>query len=304
MTTTLAELFPGFSEERMTVRGVEIFARVGGRGPPLLLLHGYPETHACWHHVAPLLARHFTVVAPDLRGYGRSACPSPDGNQRAYSKRTMALDMAALMTGLGFEKFRVMGHDRGARVGFRLALDAGQRVERLVLIDIISTADIMRLRDEGFKFGMLHGVFLSQPAPLPETLIIQDPRDWVESRFRRATLAKSPDVIHPVAMADYIDMLSQADRVNATCEDYRSEHGHDLFLDQTDRAAGARITCPVQVLWATEGSLAEITDPLAVWSPWCTHLVGAPIESGHFIPEENPAALIERALPFLLAKEV
>jgi haloacetate dehalogenase len=304
MTTTLAELFPGFSEERRTVRGVEIFARVGGSGPPLLLLHGYPETHACWHHVAPLLARHFSVVAPDLRGYGRSECPSADGNQRAYSKRTMALDMAALMTGLGFEKFRVMGHDRGARVGFRLALDAEQRVERLVLIDIISTADIARLRDEGLKFGMLHGVFLSQPAPLPETLIIQDPRDWVESRFRRATLAKSPDVIHPVAMADYIDMLSQADRVNATCEDYRSEHGHDLFLDQNDRAAGARITCPVQLLWATEGSLAEIADPLAVWSPWCTHLVGAPIESGHFIPEENPAALIERALPFLLAKEI
>lgn len=302
--TTLAELFPGFSEERRTVRGVEIFARVGGRGPPLLLLHGYPETHACWHHVAPLLARNFTVVAPDLRGYGRSACPSPDGNQRAYSKRTMALDMAALMTGLGFEKFLVMGHDRGARVGFRLALDAGQRVERLVLIDIISTADIVRLREEGFKFGMLHGVFLSQPAPLPETLIIQNPRDWVESRFRRATLAKSPDVIHPVAMADYIDMLSQPDRVNATCEDYRSEHGHDLFLDQTDRAAGARITCPVQVLWATEGSLVEVADPLAVWAPWCTHLVGGPIESGHFIPEENPAALVERALPFLLAKEV
>lgn len=302
--TTLADLFPGFSEERRIVRGVEIFARVGGSGPPLLLLHGYPETHACWHHVAPLLARKFSVVAPDLRGYGRSSCPSPDGNQRAYSKRTMALDMAALMTALGFQRFCVMGHDRGARVGFRLALDTAQRVERLVLIDIISTADIVRLRDEGFKFGMLHGVFLSQPAPLPETLIIQNPRDWVESRFRRATLAKSPDVIHPVAMADYIDMLSQADRVNATCEDYRSEHGHDLFLDQTDRSAGARITCPVQVLWATEGSLAEIADPLAVWSPWCEHLVGAPIESGHFIPEENPAALIERALPFLLAKEV
>jgi haloacetate dehalogenase len=301
--TTLAELFPGFSEERMTVRGVEIFARMGGSGPPLLLLHGYPETHACWHRVAPALARHFTVVAPDLRGYGRSGCPSADGNHRAYSKRTMALDMVALMSTLGFERFAVMGHDRGARVGFRLALDAEQRVERLILIDIVATSDIARLRDEGFKFGMLHGVFLSQPAPLPETLIIQDPRDWVESRFRRATLAKTPDVIHPVAMADYIDMLSQADRVHATCEDYRSEHRTDLLLDQNDREAGARIKCPVQILWATEGSLAEIDDPLAVWAPWCAQIVGAPIESGHFIPEENPSALYERALPFLLAKE-
>lgn len=301
--TTLADLFPGFSEERRIVRGVEIFARVGGSGPPLLLLHGYPETHACWHHVAPLLARKFSVVAPDLRGYGRSSCPSPDGNQRAYSKRTMALDMAALMTALGFQRFCVMGHDRGARVGFRLALDTVQRVERLVLIDIISTADIVRLRDEGFKFGMLHGVFLSQPAPLPETLIIQNPRDWVESRFRRATLAKSPDVIHPVAMADYIDMLSQPDRVHATCEDYRSEHHTDITLDQHDRSSGTRIQCPVQVLWATEGSLAEIADPLAVWEPWCTRLTGGPIESGHFIPEENPAALLERMLPFLLAEE-
>ncbi|MBN9280375.1 MAG: alpha/beta hydrolase [Hyphomicrobium sp.] len=301
--TVLDELFPGFTDERMIARGVEIFARIGGRGPPLLLLHGYPETHACWHRVAPALAQHFTVIAPDLRGYGRSGCPSSDGNHRAYSKRTMALDIAALMTALGYEQFSVMGHDRGARVGFRLALDAPKRVERLVLLDIIATSDIARLREEGFKFGMLHGVFLSQPAPLPESLIMQNPQDWVESRFRRATLAKSSDVIHPVAMADYIDMLAHADRVHATCEDYRSEHRVDLVLDQNDRDAGTRISCPVQVLWATEGSLAEIADPLAVWAPWCAHLSGGPIESGHFIPEENPAALIERALPFLRAKE-
>lgn len=301
--STLAELFPGFTEERVIARGIEIFARIGGRGPPLLLLHGYPETHACWHRVAPALAQHFTIIAPDLRGYGRSGCPSTDGNHRAYSKRTMALDMAALMTALGFEQFRVMGHDRGARVGFRLALDAPKRVQRLVLLDIIATSDIARLREEGFKFGMLHGVFLSQPAPLPESLIIQDPRGWVESRFRRATLAKSPDVIHPVAMADYIHMLTQADRVHATCEDYRSSEQIDLALDRTDQEAEVRIACPVQVLWATEGSLAEIADPLAIWSRWCAQLVGGAIESGHFIPEENPAALIEHALPFLRTLE-
>jgi haloacetate dehalogenase len=301
--STLADLFPGFTEERAIARGVEIFSRIGGRGPPLLLLHGYPETHACWHRVAPALAEHFTVIAPDLRGYGRSGCPSADGNHRAYSKRTMALDSAALMTALGFNQFSVMGHDRGGRVGFRLALDAPDRVERLVLLDIIATSDIARLRDEGFRFGMLHGVFLSQPAPLPESLIIQNPRDWVESRFRRATLAKSPNVIHPVAMADYIDMLAQPDRVHATCEDYRSEHLVDLLLDQSYRETGARIECPVRVLWATEGSLAELADPLAVWAPWCAHLSGGPIESGHFIPEENPAALLEQALPFLRAKE-
>jgi haloacetate dehalogenase len=300
---TLAELFPDFTEEHVTVRGVELFARIGGQGPPLLLLHGYPETHACWHRVAPTLARDFTVVAPDLRGYGRSGCPSSDGNYRAYSKRTMALDVAALMTALGFDQFSVMGHDRGARVGYRLALDAPTRVLRLVLLDIIATSDVARLREAGFKFGMLHGIFLSQPAPLPESLISQNPGDWVESRFRRATLAKSPDVIHPVAMADYIDMLSQLDRVHATCEDYRSEHMADLFLDQNDRAASARIQCPVQVLWATDGSLTEIADPLAVWAPWCTSLAGHAVESGHFVPEENPAALLERALPFLLSKE-
>ncbi len=137
-----------------------------------------------------------------------------------------------------------MGHDRGARVGFRLALDAPERVERLVLIDIIATPDIARLREEGFKFGMLHGVFLSQPAPLPESLIIQNPADWVESRFRRATLAKSPDAIHPVALADYIHMLSQGDRVHATCEDYRSEHRADQALDENDRIAGAAHPMP------------------------------------------------------------
>lgn len=301
--TAVAKLFPGFSAERVVVRGVEIFARVGGSGPPLLLLHGYPETHACWHRVAPELARHFTLIMPDLRGYGRSGCPSSDGNLRAYSKRTMALDVAALMTALGHEQFRIMGHDRGARVGYRLALDAPGRVQRLVLLDIIPNYDIERLRGDGFMFGMLHGRFLAQPAPLPETLIIQNPRDWVESRFRRATLAKSPDVIHPVAMADYIDMLTEPDRVHATCEDYRAAEQIDLDLDRIDRAGGARIACPVQVLWAAGGGLGELADPLAVWAPWCAKLSGAAVECGHFIPEENPAALLEYALPFLLAKE-
>jgi haloacetate dehalogenase len=301
--TTLAELFPGFSEHRISSRGIEIFARVGGAGPPLLLIHGYPETHAMWHLVAPTLARHFTVVAPDLRGYGRSDCASSDGNVRAYSKRTMALDLAELMTALGFERFSVMGHDRGAHVGFRLAIDAAERVERLVMLDVISTSDYFRLREEGLKFGVHHFSLLSQPAPLPEGLIIQNPADWVESRFRRGTLAKSPDVIHPVAMADYIDMLRQPDRVHATCEDYRSSGRVDLALSRADREAGVRIHCPVQVLWASDGSIAKLGDPLTVWEPWCTNLVGGVIESGHFIPEENPTALLEQTLPFLLGKE-
>lgn len=301
--SALADLFPGFSAQRISSRGIEIFARVGGRGPPLLLVHGYPETHAMWHRVVPTLARHFTVVAPDLRGYGRSDCPSSDGNYRAYSKRTMALDLAELMGTLGFERFRIMGHDRGGLVAFRLTLDTPERVQRLVMLDVVPTSDFWRLRDEGLKFGLLHGAFLSQPAPLPEGLIIQDPADWVESRFRRATLAKSPSVIHPVAMADYIDMLCQPDRVHATCEDYRSSERVDLALDNADREAGMRIGCPVRVFWGTEGSLAEIADPLAVWHPWCTDLDGAAIESGHFVPEENPAALLERSLPFLLEEE-
>ncbi len=299
----LAELFPGFSERLISIRGIELFARIGGRGPPLLLIHGYPETHAMWHLVAPELARHFTVITPDLRGYGRSDCPSSDGNYRAYSKRTMALDIAELMSALDFERFRVMGHDRGAHVGFRLALDAAERVERLVILDIVSTSDFFRLREEGHKFGIQHISFLSQPAPLPEGLIIQNPADWVESRFRRATLAKSPAVIHPVAMADYIDMLRQPDRVHATCEDYRASERIDLALTRADSEAGVRLGCPVQVLWGSEGFLAEIADPLGVWEPWCTSLEGGSIESGHFIPEENPAALLERALPFLLEEE-
>lgn len=301
--TTLADLFPGFTAQRTLSRGIEIFSRIGGSGPPLLLIHGYPETHAMWHCVASTLARHFTVIAPDLRGYGRSDCPSSDGNHRAYSKRTMALDMAALMAALGFERFRVMGHDRGALVAFRLALDSPERIDRMVLLDIVATSDYWRLRKEGYKFGLLHGAFLSQPAPLPEGLIIENPADWVESRFRRATLEKSPDVIHPVAMADYVEMLREPDRVHATCEDYRSSARVDLALCNENRAAGLRIACPVQVLWGTEGSLAEIADPLAVWQPWCEKLAGGPIESGHFIPEERPAALIERALPFLLEEE-
>ena len=299
----LAELFPGFHEQRVLTRGIEIFARIGGRGPPLLLVHGYPETHAMWHRVAPTLARHFTIVAPDLRGYGRSDCPSTDGNYRAFSKRTMALDLAELMTELGFDRFRIMGHDRGAHVAFRLALDAAERIERLVILDVVAMSDYFRLREEGHKFSVHHVSLLSQPAPLPEGLIIQNPADWVESRFRRATLAKSPDVIHPVAMTDYIDMLRQPDRVHATCEDYRSSERVDLPLARADRESGVRIACPVQVLWASDGFLAGLADPLAVWEPWCTSLTGGVVESGHFIPEENPAALLERTVPFLLGEE-
>lgn len=294
-----ADLFPGFATHRVVTRGVEIFARVGGSGPALLLLHGYPQSHMMWHRVAGPLARHFTLVLPDLRGYGRSSCPPSDDQHRAYAKRTMALDMIALMNSLKLPRFAVVGHDRGARVAYRLALDHPALVDRIMLLDILATPDQWSLREQATNLRMFHWAFLAQPAPLPESLVGMDPVDWVHSRFKRGTLSGDVGIVDPIALDDYVSMMRDPDRVHATCEDYRAGARADLDDDEADRAAGRRIACPALVLWGTHGQLADVIDPLALWRPWCSQVAGGPLAAGHFIPEENPQALVDVLLPYL-----
>ena len=294
------DLFEGFSSRRIPTRDGEIFVRIGGSGPPLLLLHGYPQSHVMWHRVAGDLATRFTVVAADLRGYGQSSCPPTDMDHRAYSKRAMAADMIEVMDALGATRFSVMGHDRGARVAYRLALEHPDRVDRIVLLDIVSTLDQWQAEGQSAKLRMFHWGFLAQPAPLPESLIRRSPADWVEGGFKRATLHGSTDVIDPQALAAYKAALNDPDRIHATCEDDRAGATCDLADDQEDRAAGRQIQCPTLVLWGTAGTPADIADPIGLWRRWCVDVQGGTITSGHFIAEENPRDLLARALPFLL----
>ncbi len=296
------DLFPGFGSRRLSTGEAEIFVRIGGSGPALLLLHGYPQCHMAWHRVAGELAQHFTVVAADLRGYGDSSCPPTDMAHRTYSKRVMAADMITVMAKLGQTRFSVMGHDRGARVAYRLALDHPQVVERLALLDIVSTFDQWQLTTQQAKIRMFHWGFLAQPAPLPESLIRRSPNDWIDAIFKRATKAKLLMTIDPRALDAYRSNFRDSDHVHATCEDYRAGATCDLADDQADLAAGHVIQAPTLVLWGSDGSMTDVPDRLSYWRRWCRHLDSATIDSGHYIAEENPAALLAHAIPFFLGQ--
>jgi haloacetate dehalogenase len=298
MTKHTNDLFPGFRSETITTPNGDIFARIGGTGPPLLLLHGYPETHAMWHRLAPELAKPFTVVAADLRGYGRSFVAPTDATHEAYSKRAMAADMNAAMRHLGHERFAVMGHDRGGRVTYRLALDHPAAVTRVVLLDIITTLDLWATIDHSRMLRMYHWAFLAQNAPLPERMIGGDPRAYLEGRFSRGA-ATLPTWLDADVLEDYWTAFSDPARLHATCEDYRAGATCDLAHDQADRDASRVITAPVLCLWGTRGNLADTPDPLSLWRPWCLNLRGHAVDSGHFIPEENPAAVLAAVVPYL-----
>lgn len=291
-------MFPGFTLRTIEVApGIALRARIGGSGPPLLMLHGNPQTHAMWHKVAPALAERFTVVCPDLRGYGFSSKPSPSADHAAYAKRVMAADMAALMERLGFTRFRLVGHDRGARVGHRLMLDHPDRVERAALLDIIPTLEHFEGADMGFAMGYSHWFFLAQPAPYPETMIAADPRFWLLSHSGRHGVP--PDFFAPEAFADYLAALKEPGTIAAICEDYRAAATIDLTHDRASRAAGQRVTCPLLVLWGAKGRLGAWYDVPGVWRLYAEDVRGAAMPSGHYIAEEAPAETLAALAAFL-----
>jgi haloacetate dehalogenase len=299
--------FEGFEGGLHAAGDVELFARTGGdpAKPPLLLLHGYPQTHAMWHRVAHRLAADFSLVIPDLRGYGDSTKPepaaTPEADHARHSKRAMAADMAALMRGLGHRRFFVAGHDRGGRVAHRLTLDHADRIERLALIDIVPTLDMYELVDMRAAIGYYHWFFLIQPQPLPERMIGGDPAfylRWTLGSWGSNGLGH----IEPEALAEYERCFCRADAINATCEDYRAGASIDLEHDRASRDANEKIGCDLYLLWGTRGLLGKRFDPLALWRARASGRVeGSAMEAGHFIPEELPDDTARRLRDFFLA---
>jgi haloacetate dehalogenase len=275
-------MFEGFELSDIDTGEATIRARRGGTGPPLLLLHGNPQTHVMWHEIALRLAEDFTVVATDLRGYGDSSKPETTPDHAPYSKRTMARDQVAVMRALGFEHFFVCGHDRGGRVGYRMALDHPERVLRLAVLDIVPTWEAFFRADMAFGLGYWHWFFLAQPYDLPERMIGTDPVYFFLSRPERTA------VFAPEALEEYLRCFRDPRTVHAICEDYRAAATLDFAHDGVDHREGRQITCPVLALWGRRGNLDEWYDVIGVWRGWAGDVRGRALECGHYLPEEAP----------------
>ncbi|MBZ9867957.1 alpha/beta hydrolase [Mesorhizobium sp. CA15] len=283
-------MFANFDTLEVDTGEARIFVRHGGSGPGLLLLHGFPETHAMWRDVAPSLARDFSVVCADLRGYGQSSCPPSAADHAPYGKRAMAADMAALMGDLGFQRFLVAGHDRGGRVAYRLALDHPDRVEKLAVLDIVPTAEVWDRADARLALGFWPWSLLAQPEPLPETILAATAEAIIDNAL--SGWGSAADAFPPGVRQAYVDALRDPAHIHAICEEYRAAASLDRLHDHADREAGRRISCPVLALWSEHGALAEWyrdeDGPLGIWRNWADDASGGAMPGGHFFPEESP----------------
>ncbi len=293
-------MFEGFESMIVETEDTSIFIRRGGTGAPLLLLHGFPQTHVMWHRVAPVLAETFTVICADLRGYGASGKPQSKPDHSPYSKRTMAVDMVRVMQDQGFERFGVAGHDRGARVAYRLALDHGEHVERLAVLDVIPTGDAFARADARFALAFWPWTLLAQPAPLPESLIAGAPHAVIDDAL--SNWGSDPAAFPADVRAAYVAALSDRASIHAICEEYRAAATLDLEQDKEDRVAGWRIQCPLLVLWSAGSALdtwyQDIGGPLTIWRNRADEVKGRPIAGGHFFPEQNAAETAAELLQF------
>jgi haloacetate dehalogenase len=288
-------MLDGFETETVDTGETTIFLRRSGTGRPLLLLHGFPETHLMWRDVAPLLARRFAVVCADLRGYGRSGCPASTDDHAPYAKRAMARDMVTLMERLGHGRFAVAGHDRGGRVAYRMALDHPDRIDRLAVLDILPTATVWQRADARLTLDYWPWSLLAQPAPLPERLIGAAPEAVVDDAL--GGWGSPAAAFGPEIRAAYVDALRDSEHVHAICEEYRAAGTLDREHDEADRAAGRRIECPLLVLWSGRGALStwyvDASGPLTLWGEYARDVQGHALDAGHFFPEEIPTETAE-----------
>ena len=296
------DMFPGFASRHIAVHGATLHARVGGSGPPLLLLHGFSETHVMWHRVAPQLGDRFTLIIADLPGYGWSDMPRSDEAHTPYTKRAMAQTMIEAMEQLGHVHFALAGHDRGGRVAYRLALDHPGRLSRLAVLDILPTYDYWMKMDWRYAMKIYHWTFLAQPYPLPETLIGGSPDFFLKQKMASQTKSKTLDAIDPRALEHYLAAFRDPSRVHAMCEDYRAGATTDFDIDKTDHDAGNKITIPMLALWGEVGIARAAATPLDTWKIWATNISGMPVDSGHFLTEENPDVTAQALKEFFLAE--
>jgi haloacetate dehalogenase len=289
-------MFDGFEEFELPTGDTSIHGRRGGSGPPVLLLHGIPETHLMWHRVAPVLAERFTVVATDLRGYGDSGTPPSAPDHSPYSMRQLAQDQVDVMRQLGYDQFAVAGHDRGARCAYRMALDHPQVVDKLAVLDIVPTGDVFDRADMAFSLGFWVWSFLAAPYPVPEELIAANASVLVDHMLR--SWADDPEAFPDDVRNEYVAKLSRPETIHAVCEQYRAAATLDYEHDRADRGVRS-IQCPVLALWSDTGAVGAWYDPLQLWRQWADDVQGAPIRSGHFLPEEAPRETIDWLLRFL-----
>ena len=281
-------MFEGFERLRVKTTEAEIDTVKKGSGPPLLLVHGYPQTKAMWHKIAPGLAERFTVVAADSRGYGASSRPPAGDDHAGYSKRRMAGDLVEVMAALGFERFAVAGHDRGGRVAYRMALDHPQRVSKLAVLDIVPTYEQFAAVDRQAALGSFHWYFLAQPPPFPERLIGADPEYFI--RHMLGTWAGARSCFSDEALAEYIRCFKDPEVIHASCEDYRAGAFVDCQLDEEDLKAGRKIACPVLAIWGDRGRSHKRRQVLETWRRWAIDVQGEGLPCGHFLAEEAPEA--------------
>jgi haloacetate dehalogenase len=284
------EALDHFVADEIDVGDTTIFVRSSGSGPPVLLLHGFPQTHLMWHAVAPILAQRCFVVCADLRGYGRSGCPASSPDHAPYAKRAMALDMVRLMARLGCERFAVAGHDRGGRVAYRLALDHAAHVSRVAVLDVVPTHTAWQHADAEFALGFWPWSLLAQAEPLPERILATAADAIVDHAL--GSWGSPPDTFSPAVRAAYVHALADPRHAHAICEEYRAAATLDREHDGADLAAGRRIACPLLVLWSAHGPLAQWYQaqggPLGVWKTWADDAQGRAVDAGHFFPEEAP----------------
>jgi haloacetate dehalogenase len=298
----LADLFPGFDSHWINTSAGRIFARTGGQGRPLMLLHGHPQTNVMWHRVAPALASKFAVIIPDLPGYGWSDAPESDTQHVPYTKRAMANAMVEVMEALGHARFLIAGHDRGGRVAYRLALDHPGRIEKLAVLDIVPTWAMWHRMDARLAMRAWHWPFLALPAPFPETLIGKDPLFFFNWHAARGTKTKDLSAFDPRALAHYHAFFGDPLRIHAICEDYRAGRTTDLAHDEADRDAANKIRSPLLAIWGAQGGVpAETEDPVATWREWAANVRGFGLDSGHYLAEEAPAATAAALIDFFIS---
>jgi haloacetate dehalogenase len=295
--SVVGSFFGNWPLEMIPVGAGSIRLRRNGNGPPLLLLHGNPQTHAMWHKVAPVLAGRYSVICPDLRGYGGSLKPDATSDHAPYAKRQMANDMVELMNRLGHSAFFLAGHDRGGRVAHRLTIDHPDRVLKLAVLDIIPTLEHFERTDMSFALGYYHWFWLAQRHPFPEVLINAAPEAWFAAHTSREP--KPPNFFDPHALADYLEAVRDPEMIRGMCEDYRAAATIDLEHDRASRAAGRKIECPLLALWGARAKIADWYDPVEIWADYCSAgVTGAGIDSGHYIAEEAHDAVVEHFTQF------